>query len=167
MYLALRTFLREEELKLGLPYFVEEFKLERANSSGILKCLMSTEQVNFFEYIFTLFQQTVEKKIHFSVIFEAKTDKIEKDEYYGFKNNPDERGTGLQIHMKDLEWIISEFNTKVAEIQTKKVKSADSQLREGGKYWEMLEATNKVEYLHWLLKLLIPVNFLGGYLNEI
>jgi len=33
--------------------------------------------------------------------------------------------------------------------------------------WGLTEAINKVEYIHWLLKLLIPVNFLGGYLIDI
>jgi hypothetical protein len=43
----------------------------------------------------------------------------------------------------------------------------DTEVQEGVKYWKVDKATNLIEYVHWLLKLLIPINFLGGYLFDI
>lgn len=126
IYICLKLVLSEEELGLSLKYFVNtlnDYSHEIVNMP-VLKGIMTTKAVNFLEFLFALFQQTVEKKIYFSVIFEAETEKIEEDEYYGFSKDQKDRGNGIQIHMSDLDWIISEFDRLCDVLFSKKVDAA-------------------------------------------
>ena len=178
IYLCLKIVLAEENLGLSLAYFVQILGSgSRENVFHLnFEDIMTTKQVNFLEYVFTLFQQTVEKKIHFSVIIEAKTEKIEQDEYYGFSADEKDRGNGLQIHMSDLDWILQQFDDQCTLLFSRKVDQNSFSEEANGpeieqldveERWSFEHATNLVESIHWMLKLMIPVNFLGGYLSEI
>ena len=80
--------------------------------------------------------------------------------------------------MSDLDWLIDQFIYSCESLFQKKVFIAEAhenfekdqplntdQLQLDS--WGFEEATNKIEYIHWILKLFIPINFLGGYLNDI
>ena len=106
----------------------------------------------FFEYLFGLMQKTVEKKIHFSVIRQTDTTLLDEDEYYASEKQKD--SCGLQINFRDFEFLKNDF-IKYFEIFDKIVPS------------DLDQATNVLEYLHWIMKLMIPISFLGGYNKKI
>lgn len=159
IYLCLKVMLTEQELGLSLETFLKSLEIEVSNSNNhpMFHELLSTKSVNFLEFLFALLQQTVEKKIHFSVIIEAKTEKIEQDEYYGFVGDTRDRGNGIQIHMSDLDFIISKFEEKCQLLFSKEVNqesfsavdnSESSRELDAEKFWSFEQATNIVEHIH-------------------
>ena len=106
----------------------------------------------FFEYLFGLMQKTVEKKIHFSVIRQTDTTLLDEDEYYASEKQKD--SCGLQINFRDFEFLRDDF-IKFFEVF------------EGIGPSSIDKATNVLEYLHWIMKLMIPISFLGGYNKKI
>ena len=107
---------------------------------------LSSSVRTLLEYVFTLLQNTVDKKIHYSVILEIETTFLDKDDFYGSNKRPDL--AGLRLTMLDALFIIRLYQEAVDAFMLQPPAA---------------EATDRLLLIHSLLKLLIPVSFLGGY----
>lgn len=106
--------------------------------------------LHFLEYIFHLLQKTVEYKIHYSVIKEVTITSLDKDDFYSASKSTDK--SGLRIGMTDFMFIKDSFE-----------KAVDHFIGLTGS----TEDSDHLVYIHILIKLLIPITFIGGYNSEI
>jgi len=134
--------------KLGLEC-VEAYILG-ANFDRSGNTRLSTHAVRFYEFVFGLLQKTVEQKVHYSIIREYDATLLETDEYCRSQMNPDK--AGLQLSVADLDYLSISF---ISLYET--ITQTESEER----------TNNLMEHMHWYIKLLIPVTFLGGYNKEV
>ena len=116
--------------------------------------------VNFMSWLINFMQKTVEKKIHYSVVKDVNLKKLQTDEFYIQNAKNASRGDrlGLQVTLSDVDFFIAEFVQSLEALE----KLNPDKVEED---WEA--AVNLVEYLHLIIKFMIPVNFLGGYNREV
>lgn len=100
----------------------------------------------FLEYLFTLLQNTVDKKIHYSVILEIETTFLDTDDFYASNKQP--HLAGLRITMADTLFILTLYQDAVDAFMLSPPSPASS---------------HRLLLIHSLIKLLVPVSFLGGY----
>lgn len=104
--------------------------------------------VQFWKYIFSLIQKTVEQKIHFSIIREFDVKTLENDKFYHTGKVKD--GVGLQLNLKDFQFIKEIFliNTKES------LNIYDSSM------------SDRLFVIHAMIRMMIPITYLGGYNHE-
>lgn len=102
--------------------------------------------LHLLEYIFHLLQKTVEYKIHYSVIREIEVTSLDKDDFYSASKSKDK--VGIRIGIDDFHYIKQSLE-----------KSIDDFMSLPG----TTESSDHLVYIHILIKLLIPISFIGGY----
>lgn len=108
---------------------------------------------------FNYLQKTVEKKIYFSVVEDVKMIRMEKDDFYNSKRDNLDKSKilSMRISFDNVNFLIKKFFEKSDKLF--KIKKIDVSTKQ--------EAEKLIENLHLIIKLMIPINFLGGYCREI
>lgn len=104
---------------------------------------------NMLTFLFTLLQKTVDQKIHYSVIKEITTTTLDGDDFYATQKKSELNG--IRISLADAKFIIYTF------VECSK---AFMQLPADTKN------TNLLLVSHLMIRLLIPISFIGGYNAE-
>lgn len=156
LYLFFTNLMTHESLNGGIKWLERQLTSQSGWLEVDKKCSEMPEPLKvFYQYLFSLMLKTVSQKIYFSVIRQINTDSIKNDDYYnqsGANGQGDASGNGIQINMSDFHFLKNQFLEMVNKFQVAK---------------NAKEASDILEYLHWIIKLMIPINFLGGYNREV